>query len=200
MSQIKTPDVFNFAFKGRRDYVQGTDMYMSFRDHVALPTKSSIETLSFNGFLRGDARLIELDDPRGSKLPCVAYISGPDGMRVLGLEQIGPVSKDTSEYLEEEIVECGVFSESGITLDRETGYDTIEEIIALIKKWSNVNRPVDGSWVFARIDALDGSPPFPAHRTDELHIEFSAAAGRKFTRFAVSSGESKAMVTFGVNT
>ena len=199
MSQTKIPSVINFAFKGSREYVHGTDMYMAFRDLIAVPENSVISTVSFNGFLRGDARVVELNDSQGSKLPCVGYLKSQDGIRVLGLEQIGTVSKPNYKYPEEEIVDCGVFTESKVTLDLKTRYDTIEEIIALIKKWSNVYRPVeDGSWVFARIDALNDSPPFPACRTSQLHIEFASAVGKKFTRFTVGSGESAALVTFGV--
>jgi hypothetical protein len=78
-----------------------------------------------------------------------------------------------------------------------TGFDSIEEAVALIKGWSNRFQPVSGRWVVARIDAIDGSSPLPRTRDGELGIRHAGGIVKKLNRFEVTCDDAAAMVFFG---
>jgi hypothetical protein len=183
-----------FGFKGGRDYVHGTDIYMFARSINEAVGSRQPRSIRFHDLLRGDATLEPLNSSAATKAVCTLHF---DDANDYGLVQRDSTSIAARPYPEDEIVASSEISDTGAVLEARTGFDSIEEAIALIKSWSNRYRPIDGKWLFAKIDAIGESGPLPAMRTETVSIRHVGGVGRRFNRFEVLCDDAAAMVFFG---
>lgn len=183
-----------FGFKGGRDYVHGTDIYMVARDIEGERGRRQPRSIRFHDLLRGDATLEPLGSSAAAGAVCTLHF---DDANDYGLVQRESTSIADRPYPEEEIVACSEISDVGAALKVPTDFDSIEEAVALIKSWSNQHRPIGGKWLFARIDAIGDSGSLPAVRSGAMSIRHVGGVGRRFNRFEVTCDDAAAMVFFG---
>lgn len=195
-SGVNLPKDIQFGFKGGRDYVHGPDIYSAIRDRVFDEPPEEIVSLNMHHLLRGDACLVELSseaDDIASEV--VVGINGKE--KSFGIRPAGAASMPIRAYAEDEIASAGVLTLDGGRLENSTGFDSIEEAVALIKAWSNRFQPIFGRWVVAKIASIDGSPPLPASRNGVLGISRAGGIAKKLNRFEVTCDGVAAMVFFG---
>ncbi|MBC04242.1 MAG: hypothetical protein CMJ34_13220 [Phycisphaerae bacterium] len=185
-----------FGFKGGRDYIHGPDMYAAVRDRLFDKPPERIINLTMHRLLRGDARVVELAPGHEDVVAEVMVDMGGEEHR-LGFQPAGEASIAVRAYAEDEIANRGELVSGGGRLDVPTGFDSIEEAVALIKSWSNRFQPVSGRWVVARIDAIGGSSPLPRTRDGDLEIRHAGGIAKKLNRFEVTCDGAEAMVFFG---
>jgi hypothetical protein len=193
---MNSPRYIRFGFKGERDYIHGPDIYAAVRDRMFDEPPERIISLTMHRLLRGDARVVELVSGREDVVAEVMVDMGGEEHR-LGFQPAGEASVAVRAYAEDEIAKRGELIAGGGRLDVPTGFDSIEEAVALIKGWSNRFQPVSGRWVVARIDAIDGSSPLPRTRDGELEIRHAGGIAKKLNRFEVTCDGATAMVFFG---
>lgn len=148
-----------FRFKGRRDYIQGPDMFNALTDAAG---KDGLRSIRFtaHGFVRTPVCNLYLsDDPNG--LADVADIRArcqfeKDGkMRWLALtEGAGDAaSGGRYDYDEERLVAASRMEGESIALIQPSPFSFIESIVAMCKHMHQQMFPdVQGKWIFTRID------------------------------------------------
>ncbi len=148
----------NFQFKGKRDYVHGTDMYKKALETINKDNLVNITKIDFsiNSMARNDCELIIENKKVGIEKPkdfvARMIIQEVDKTwRLWLVETNEPISK-RYEYDEKKIKEASTISDRTISAGYCEDYDTIEAIVALnkillSKTFSNLN----GKWVFSRL-------------------------------------------------
>lgn len=192
--------VFNrdiqFGFKGERDYIHGPDIYAALRDQVFEKSPRVIGSLTMHRLLRGDARLVEAGSGQ-EDVVAEALVDIDGEKRRFGIQPAGEASIAVRAYAEDEIADAGELLPDGCRLETKTGFDSIEEAVALIKSWSNRHQPIAGRWVVARIDAIEDSPPLPRARNGNLSIRRVGGIEGRLNRFEATCDGARAMVFFG---
>jgi hypothetical protein len=196
MTRSQTPEHLAFGLKGDRKYVHGTSIYSACRDLLARPRDFVVSHLIFHEMLRGDARVVRFDDGEVPELLAECRLSRGDLVETLGLVADGPPSIDRSTFEEERIVAACAIDTDSVRLEADTGFDSIEEVVAMIKAWHLEHLPDAGKWLFVRLDARAGGD-LPARREGPIEARLAGRLGTRMTRFLVSVDGRESMITFG---
>lgn len=184
-----------FGLKGDRTYVQGAEIYARCRDLVARPRGAVVASLAFHEMLEGDATLRPIDDGTSGHVAEIR-IAAEGRLDSFGLFPDGPPSLERESFEEDRIVAATEIGESEVVLDRETGFDSIEEIVAMVKAWHLRHLPDAGKWLFVRLDHRAGED-LPSSRRGSIQGRLAGRLGSRMTRFVVEVDGCESLITFG---
>ncbi|MCH2162600.1 MAG: hypothetical protein MK085_12105 [Phycisphaerales bacterium] len=187
-----------FGYKGGRDYVHGTDQYMAFRSLAMRSDGVQLKSVRFHGLLRGDGIVEQWQSDQAGDYRTGFVLESSGASTEYGVRDAGDPTRPDRPYPESDIVDMASIFETGASLQKVTEFDGIEEAVALIKAWCNEYLPVEGKWLFARIDMQGDGLPVPSVRVEGMEIELANVLAKRFARFHVNSGDVQALVTFGV--
>jgi len=140
----------NFCFKGDREYIHGTDIFIKLLKYYQRIDKIDI---AFHGISINNLTFYtEKPDIKDIKVSFRA-ISNENKIKIFGIENNSKV-KCTNEYKEERIVKESTINidKKCITLSRVAEYSFIEHIVAMNKALvENIYPNKEGKWYFTRL-------------------------------------------------
>ena len=149
-----------FRFKGRRDYIHGTDMFNAMLDTCRSVGELRNIRFSVHEFVHAPVCRLWIANSKDE-------VSGVDGVRArcqievngsvhwMALTELGgdQLTGGRYEYDEDGIVSLCRISEDGISLIHESPYTFIENIVAMNKHMHQQMFPeAPGKWIFTRVD------------------------------------------------
>lgn len=150
-----------FQFKGKRDYIHGTDMFNAM---VSAYPSADINNIRFtvHDFVRTPLCLLYVADSKDAlsevadiRARCQFDVNGATHWLALTQGEGDATSGGRFEYDEERIVSLCRMEKDGIVLAQPSPYTFIENIVAMNKHMHQQLFPeVVGKWIFTRIDLL----------------------------------------------
>jgi hypothetical protein len=140
-------------YKGRRDYIQGGDIYNACSTLVAelFGTKYWVNKIKFQGFVNAGA-YITFDKEGVEKKDVKAFFT------IDGLTDIGYVIEAYTEvtaripYDESLVTDNAIVTGELVRQESKSDFSAIEEVIALTKHLHNTTLPSeDGRWIFTEL-------------------------------------------------
>lgn len=152
-----------FQFKGKRDYIHGTDM---FNTMISAYPESIVNNIRFSvhDFVRNPICQLYLVDDKEvlNNIPnirarCQYDVGGITHWLALTQDSDDAVSGDRYEYDEDKIITLCRMEENGIILTRQSPFTFIESVVAMNKHMHQQLFPdALGKWIFTRIDLMHG--------------------------------------------
>lgn len=199
-----TPIPRNFAFRGERQYVHGTDMYMdvikAFGEAGIGPLNDAFSmkilhkaTRQMDLYLFGPGAT--LDKPDGVMVEAITKVDGEPAVAWY-VESDRDIT-ERKPYPEDEIRSKCVIDGTRITLHEETGFEPIEVISSMATHINTLNIPPgDKKWVFTRLDI---SRPLRESDAVDLEIDIVKNMNNVMTKASiVSSGETLGNIFFSL--
>ncbi|OHY79845.1 hypothetical protein [Marinobacter sp. AC-23] len=172
------PESLKFAFKGNRNYVQGTSLFNALV-HAAgqRGLTEGMINVSFKRMIHSPVCVLEQRSPTTDD-PVAAKISGKDG-ESFGLcinESSETEVADRQEFDEPEVCRGAVLGEKSIVQENPHHQDRIELLVSLCKKVHQECIDDSKKWVFSR---YDGQFPIPA--PDKVELRITKQVGTRLT-------------------
>ena len=186
---MNKPLVFNFRFKGDRDYVHGTDLYQTLTGHLFAHGMTALEDIDMTIHqisrtnLAGDLAPSLPEQPLGKVAVAFKFVHQHQPYRI-ALSENGEPIKERYPYSEDEIgkvcrIDAGAKS---IHCGQETQYSNIEALVAMNKLLLKTLFPAaPGKWYFTRLQLRQpvNAPPWKSIELDFLsHFNFKLTKTR----------------------
>jgi hypothetical protein len=149
--------LLDFKFKGKRNYIHGTDIYTKIIQHLSEGYKPGNIDLSFHKVVKNNltAELFSADEA-GLKIinpVSVFKFASNNSKYIIQMTERNSIVKERYEYDEDKLVALAVFKEDekSITLNSLSRYSNIEKVVALNKALLNNLFSDAGKWYFTRI-------------------------------------------------
>lgn len=152
-----------FQFKGKRDYIHGTDMFNTMTSAYPESIVNNIR-FSVHDFVRNPVCQLyladnkeELNNVANVRARCQYDVDGITHWLALTQDSDDAVSGDRYEYDEDKIITLCRMEENGIILTRQSPFTFIESVVAMNKHMHQQLFPdALGKWIFTRIDLMHG--------------------------------------------
>lgn len=158
--------LLNTPYKGSRHYIHGSDLFNKINEILSATPEYRPYYVSQLVFTRFTYHLCELVIDEVVEPQLIAgkgIISSVDNKKNFYLVETGSPPSERYPFDEESLVATAKYHDSSITLNQDSGYTSIETIIALTKALSYKLMPLNKEkWVFGRID-LKSSLPVITH-------------------------------------
>lgn len=181
-----------FQFKGKRDYVHGTDIFNEVcRFAVETLNVASIVGIEMNlhKIMRTNLKVEVLDDPGAKKRDdtCVTFSFTSAGVRrKLFLSENGAPVEGRYPYPEEDIINASALDveQRSFKLSRACGYSDIEIFVAMNKGLLDELFPSHGGkWYFTKLELAErrGKTGF-----DNIELKLIKNVGLKLTKSSIT--------------
>ena len=150
--------VFNFCFKGARNYVHGTDVVAKLLEYFSNDKITALD-VKFNGVVSSNLVLLDGNEKDNAKVN-IRFLRDNDE-KVMQLVENGEQINCRYEYNEEDIIDKTEFDldNQQISLKDRTGFSLCENFVAMNKSLLQMIYPeVTESWYFTRLELKNMIP------------------------------------------
>ena len=175
----------DFKFKGDRNYIHGTDIYIKITQYLSKAYKPADIDLSFHKVVKNNliAELYSINEADSTITnPVSVFKFNDNGNRyIIKLTETSGIVKERYEYDEDKLVESAIFKEDekSITLHSSSYYTNIEKVVALNKALLNKLFFDAGKWYFTRITI---NTDINAEAAETIKLQLINNIGSKITK------------------
>lgn len=171
-------EVLTFAFKGNRNYIQGTSLFNALVDVASQrgAAKGKIN-VSFKHMIHNPVCILEKRAPTAADA-VVAKIAGTDGesysLCINAATETGEAMRE--EFDEPEACRGAIVGDKSVVQDNPHHGDKIELLVSLCKKMHQECVDSSKKWVFSRYDGQ-----FPIPEMDKVELRITKQVGTRLT-------------------